>query len=399
MDPVAGGGAPGGLNAPGMPLALRREQANAALAAAAAAAAVLAPRRLEPLKMSAKDRLAAFQLRVHGGGPASAGGGLGPRGDDESPPGSPASGGSHRQAQGAPAYSRGRNGVKYYRSKHDPDYLGGGLHRPHPEVVATYEAVRADIAAHAVGLVHARVPEGTVVIQRGAGAGSGAAGAHFHGGAGGHRGGQQGAHHGGHHGGGGEEVPGPVRAFRGGVMDKTLQARKYKVERRFGMPPPPSELAQQQHHQGAKRGLQVGVPAHVSCVRVCGCVGVEQQAHGCAVSHTTHCPCPFTHLHAPRNQRSLSPVTAHTTPAPHPALLQARRANVLAAAMLEELNARLTGAEVEREAPVTDRLADVLTGTTATAGAAGLPMRGGKAGGGWEDEDESDAASLRSLRM
>ncbi|KAG2448846.1 hypothetical protein HYH02_006197 [Chlamydomonas schloesseri] len=316
VDPVAGAG---GLNAPGMPLALRREQANAALAAAAAAAAVLAPRRLEPLKMSAKDRLAAFQLRVHGGGGGGGASASAGHGDEDSPPGSPASGSYAR----GPAYTRGRNGVKYYRSKHDPDYLGGGLHRPHPDVVATYEAVRADIAAHAAGAVHARVPEGTVVIQRGAGAG----GHQHHGGVGGHRGGHHGL---------GEDVPGPVRAFRGGVLDKTLQARKYKVERRFGMPPPPSESAQKaqrQHLQAVNRGLQ------------------------------------------------------------------ARRANVLAAAMLEELNARLTGAEVEREAPVTDRLADVLTGTAATAAAGGLPGRGGKAGAGWEDDDESDAASLRSLRM
>ncbi|GIL45775.1 hypothetical protein Vafri_2921, partial [Volvox africanus] len=140
-------------------LVLRREQANAALAAAAAAAAMLVPRRLEPLKMPAKDRLAAFQLRVHGGGGVTSS--------------ANAEGETSEPAAIHSSHMRSRNGVKYYRSRHDMDYLGGGLHKAHPEVVATYEALKADIAAHASGAVHSRVPEGVIVVQRGTGGAGG----------------------------------------------------------------------------------------------------------------------------------------------------------------------------------------------------------------------------------
>ncbi|GFR42409.1 hypothetical protein Agub_g3309, partial [Astrephomene gubernaculifera] len=311
------------LNGPRISLALRREQANAALAAAATAAAVMAPRRLEPLKMPAKERLAAFQLRVHGAAGATYGrgaagaSGAASGGASDRDPGGRSSGdgegdtdadgeGGRSSADGDTAadsppetpsavqlYTRRRNGIKYYRSKHDLDYLGGGLHRPHPDMVATYDAMKADIAAHASGAVHARVPEGVVVVQRGAGgpvqppprrstvsargsasaAAAAAAAARA-----------------------AEEVPGPVRAYRGGVYDKTLTPRRLKVERRYGLPlPPPPEPTL----PGRERGLQ------------------------------------------------------------------ARRANVLAAAMLDELSSRLTGTGVGlgRSVPVLDRLADVLRGT------------------------------------
>ncbi|GIL71889.1 hypothetical protein Vretifemale_2352, partial [Volvox reticuliferus] len=280
-------------------LVLRREQANAALAAAAAAAAMLVPRRLEPLRMPAKDRLAAFQLRVHGGGVTSS---------------ANAEGEGSEPAASHSSHTRSRNGVKYYRSRHDMDYLGGGLHKAHPEVVATYEALKADIAAHAAGAVHSRVPEGVVVVQRGtggAGGGTDGSGHRRGGGAAGGAGTRSGAAASTAAGPAGsgsrqaatDEVPGPMRAFRGGVYDRTLAPRKLKVERRYGLlpPPPPQPPPQPQELPGRERGLQM------------------------------------------------------------------RRANVLAAAMLEELNARLTGYSQQPTLTMVDRLADVLTGLPASS--------------------------------
>ncbi len=298
---------------PGMAMAARREAAAAALSAAAAAAEVLAPRRLSPLRMSAKDRLAAFQLRVHGAV------GSGAEEVVAAPP--PAAPGQ------PPPYSRRRNGTKYYRSKQDLDYLGGGLHQASPDVIATYEALRADIAAHASGAVHAMVPEGVVVVDRGSSVQPprGVAAAAEGGGRPGARGrgaGRQDEEAGTVESGGGRkpgagEVPGVVRAYRGGVYDSTLTARKVKVERRYGGIPPPD-------------------PAY----------GAAGRGRGA----------------------------------------QVRRANnVLAAAMMEKANARLAGLLQTEPDPVVDRLADVLTGATA-AGEQWEGPGGGAAGTGAGDK-------------
>ncbi|GIL45773.1 hypothetical protein Vafri_2920, partial [Volvox africanus] len=151
-----------------------------------------------------------------------------------------------------------------------------------------------------------------------------------------------------------EEVPGPMRAFRGGVYDRTLAPRKLKVERRYGLlpPPPPPPPPQQQEPAGRERGLQM------------------------------------------------------------------RRANVLAAAMLEELNARLTGYSQQPTLTMVDRLADVLTGLPASSQApkpknkaAAMASGNGAAGGGggaWgvggfgservRAGDDGDTSSRRSGR-
>ncbi len=210
-------------------------------------------------------------------------------------------------------------------------------------MVATYEALRADIAAHAGGVLHAAVPEGVVVVQRSQQA-AGLAAAH-----GGRR-------RGGAAGGGAAaaavvaaaagsrrvvvEIPGPVRVFRSGVGDATLAPRKYKLERRFGLPV----------------GLAAVKPGRAAKPPGAGGVGPSSK---------------------------------------------------LAAARLEELNARLLGADVDRSPPVADRLADVLSGATALAavgaGRDGLGMRGGRrlsVGDGAASVDDSDAGSSRrqSLR-
>lgn len=202
-----------------------------------------------------------------------------------------------------------------------------------------YEAIKADIAAHAMGAVHGRVPDDVIVVQRSSAPGPGGAGnGPTPDAAAGGRGG------GASHGPAAAASAAPMRVFKGGVHDGALAPRKAPVvKRKYG-----SGIAQPDRTGDGRRA------------------GAGAGARG------------------------------STQGAGRPTAVHVRRANVLAAAMLEEANARLLGAEAELLPPVMDRLADVLTGSVAR-GPVGSVARGPVGSGAADDAGTAAVPLLRPV--